>query len=221
MLLRHFLYSSYNCENPLLCSAGDSPQEMPQVWTLSQGLLGWIFMILPLQQTQGGLSCLLLFSRQVISDSLWPHGDCSKPGFPGLHYFPEFAQTHVHWVGDAIQPSHPLSPPSSLVLSLSQHQGLFQWVSSSHQVAKVLELQFQHQFLLMNIQGWFRLELTGVISLLSNDILSRENSEDSFCPPTQQWVREFTIAGAEHKIKFHITAGHSWNEPRGWKQHFS
>ena len=70
--------------------------------------------------------------------------DCSTPGFPVLHYLSEFAQTHVHWVGDAIQPSHPLSPPSP-ALHLFQHQGLFQWVGSSHQVAKVLELQFQHQ----------------------------------------------------------------------------
>ena len=71
--------------------------------------------------------------------------DCSTPGFPALHYLLDFAQTHVHSVGDAIQPSHPLSPPSPPALNLSQHQGLFQWVSSSHQVAKVLELQLQHQ----------------------------------------------------------------------------
>ena len=68
----------------------------------------------------------------------------SVPGLPVLHHLPEFAQTHVHWVGDAIQPSHPLSSPSP-AFSLSQHQGLFQWVGFSHQVARVLELQFQHQ----------------------------------------------------------------------------
>ena len=56
----------------------------------------------------------------------------STPDFAVFHYLPEFAQTHVHWVSDAIQPSHPLMPPSSLALILSQHQGLFQWVSSSH-----------------------------------------------------------------------------------------
>ena len=71
--------------------------------------------------------------------------DCSTPGFPALHHLPEFAQTHVYWVGDAIQPSHPLSSPSPLAFNLSQHQGLLQWVSSSHQVAKILELQLQHQ----------------------------------------------------------------------------
>ena len=69
--------------------------------------------------------------------------NCSTPGFPILHHFLEFAQSHVHWVGDAIQPSHHL-PPSSFAFSLSQHQCLFQWVSSLHQVAKVLELQLQH-----------------------------------------------------------------------------
>ena len=61
--------------------------------------------------------------------------DCSIPGLPVLHQLPEFTQTHVHWVGDAIQPSHPLSSPSPPTFYLSQHQGLFQWVSSSHQVA--------------------------------------------------------------------------------------
>ena len=71
--------------------------------------------------------------------------DCSTPGFPVIHYLLEFAQIHVHWVSDAIKPSHPLSFPSPLVLSLSQNHGLFQWVGFSHQVAKVLEFQLQHQ----------------------------------------------------------------------------
>ena len=67
--------------------------------------------------------------------------DCSTPGFPVLHYLPDFAQIHVRWVGDAISPSHPLQPSFPFAFNLSQHQGLFQWVSSSHQVVKVLELQ--------------------------------------------------------------------------------
>ena len=71
--------------------------------------------------------------------------DYSTSGFPVHRQLPELAQTHTHWVSDAIQPSHPLSPPSALALNLSQHQGLFQWVGSSHQIAKVLELQLQHQ----------------------------------------------------------------------------
>ena len=69
--------------------------------------------------------------------------DCSMPGLPVHHRLPEFTQTHVHWLGDATQPSHPLSSPSTPTFNLSQHQGLFKWVSSLHHVAKV---QLQHQF---------------------------------------------------------------------------
>ena len=71
--------------------------------------------------------------------------DCSTPGLPVHHQLPEFTQTHVHWVGDAIQPSHPLLSPSPPDFNLAQHEGLFQWVSSLHKVAKVLELQLQYQ----------------------------------------------------------------------------
>ena len=69
--------------------------------------------------------------------------DCSMPGLPVHHQLPEFTQTHVHWVSDAIQPSHPLLSPSPPAFNHSQHQGLFHWVSSSHQVVNVLELQHQ------------------------------------------------------------------------------
>ena len=79
------------------------------------------------------LSCVHLFVTPV---------DCNMPDIPVLHYLSEFAQVHVQWVSDAIQPSHPLSL-SSFAFSLSQHQGLFQWVGSSHQMAIVLELQQQ------------------------------------------------------------------------------
>ena len=72
--------------------------------------------------------------------------DCSMPDLPVHHQLLEFAQTHVHWVYDAFQPSHPLLSPSSPTFNLSQHQGLFQWVSFSHQVARVLEFQLQHPF---------------------------------------------------------------------------
>ena len=67
--------------------------------------------------------------------------DCSTPAFPVHHQLPELTQTHVHWVGDPIQTSHPLSSPSPTAFDLPQHQGLFQWVSSSHQLPKVLEFQ--------------------------------------------------------------------------------
>ena len=71
--------------------------------------------------------------------------DCSMPALPVHHQLLEFTQTHGHWVSDAIQPSHPLLSPSPPAFSLAQHQGLFQWVSSLHQVAKLLELQLQDQ----------------------------------------------------------------------------
>ena len=71
--------------------------------------------------------------------------DCRTPGLPVHHHLLEFTQTYVHWVSDAIQPSHPLSSPSPPALNLSQQQGLVQWVSSLHQVAKVLEFQLQCQ----------------------------------------------------------------------------
>ena len=71
--------------------------------------------------------------------------DCNTPGLPVHHQLLEFTQTHVHWVSDANQPSHPLSSLSPPALNLCQHQGLFKWVGSSHQVAQVLEFQLQHQ----------------------------------------------------------------------------
>ena len=71
--------------------------------------------------------------------------DCSKPGLPVHHQLPEFPQSHIHWAGDAIQPSHSLWSPSPPIFKFSQHQGLFQWVNPSHQAAKVLEFQLQHQ----------------------------------------------------------------------------
>ena len=79
------------------------------------------------------------FSRSVMSNICNPM-ECSMPGFPVHHQLPELAETHVHWVSDAIQPSHLLSSPSLLAFNLSQHQGLSQ-VSSLHQVAKILEFQ--------------------------------------------------------------------------------
>ena len=84
------------------------------------------------------------FSHSVVSDSLWPH-ELWHTSLPVLHHLLEFAQIHVHWISDAIQPSHPHLSPSPPAFNLSQHQGLFQCVSSSHQVAKVLELHLQHQ----------------------------------------------------------------------------
>ena len=88
---------------------------------------------------------------------------------PIHHQLPEFTQTRVHWVGDAIQPSYPLLSPSPPAFNLFQHQGLFQWVGSSHQVAKILELQLQHQSFQW-IFSLFPLGLTGLISLQSKGL---------------------------------------------------
>ena len=95
------------------------------------------------------------------------------PGFPVHHQLPELTQTHVHWVSDVIQPSHPLSSPSPPTFNLSQHQGLFKWVSYFHQVAKVLEFQLQHQ----SFQWIFRTDFQSPCS-------PRDSSESS---PTPQF----------------------------------
>ena len=106
--------------------------------------------------------------------------DCSTPGFPVHHQLPDFTQTHVHWIGDAIQPSHPLSSPFP-TFNISQHQGLFQWVSSSLQVAKVLELQLQHQ----SFQGTPRTDLFSD-GLVGSPCSPRDSQESS---PTPQFKR--------------------------------
>ena len=108
----------------------------------------WFFLPLYLN-ISSILACYLLyilvqFSHSVMSDSLWPYG-LHHAGPPCPSQLPEFTQTHVHWIGDAIQPSHPLSSHSPHTFNLSQHQGLFKWVNSSHQVTKVLEFQLQHR----------------------------------------------------------------------------
>ena len=103
------------------------------------------------------------FSYLVMSDTWWLHG-LQHAKHPVHHQLPEFSQTHVHWVGNTIQPSHLLLSPSPPALNLSQHQGLFQWVSSSHHVAKV---SVSASVLPVNIQDWFPLGLSGLISLLS------------------------------------------------------
>ena len=118
---------------------------------------GTFFLLLPSQPEDWTCICLHLlhcnwilyplnhlssvqFSHSVMSDSLRPH-ECSMPGLPVHHKLPEFTQTQVHRVSDAIQPSRPLSSPSPPAPNPSQHQSLFQWVNSSHEVAKELEFQ--------------------------------------------------------------------------------
>ena len=125
------------------------------------------------------LSCVWLSETHGLQHARPP---CPSPT-PGV------TETHVHWVGDAILPSHPLSSPSP-ALNLSQHQGLFQWVSSSHQVAKVLEFQPQHQWTLislpMNTQDWFPLGWTG-----GSPCSPRDSQESS---PTPQFKSISSLA---------------------------
>ena len=96
--------------------------------------------------------------------------DCSTPGLPVHHQLPELAQTHVHQVGDAIHSSHPLLSTSPPAFNLSQHQGLFLWVSSSHQGAKVLGVSASASVLPVNIQDWIPLGWTGWIFLQTEGI---------------------------------------------------
>ena len=107
----------------------------------------WI--LYPLSHLGSPISAIssVQFSRSVMSDSLLLHEpQHARPPYPPCQAsLPPSTQTHVHWVGDAIQPSNPLLSPSPPTLNLSQYQGLFKWVSSSHQLAKVLEFQLQHQ----------------------------------------------------------------------------
>ena len=114
----------------------------PLCWLLVFLLSVWVLSLVSKPEAQTLQVRSDQMSHSVVSNSLRPHG--LQHGLPVHHQLSEFTQTHVHWVSDAIQPSHPLLSPSPSTLNLSQHQGLFQWVSSSHQVAKVLEFQLQH-----------------------------------------------------------------------------
>ena len=102
--------------------------------------------------------------------TLCNHVDCSTSNFPVPHHLLEFAQVHVHCIGDALQPSHPLMLSFPSALNISQHQGLFQWVVCSHQMTKILEALASALVLAVNIQGWSPLRLTGLISLLSKGL---------------------------------------------------
>ena len=105
--------------------------------------------------------------------------ECSMPELPVHHQLPGFTQTHVHWAGNAIQQSHPLLSPSPPTFNLSQHQGLLQWVSSSHQVAKVLEFQLQHQSFQWIFRNDFLLD-----GLVGSPCSPRDSQESS---PTPQF----------------------------------
>ena len=102
--------------------------------------------------------------------TLWDPMNCGTPGLPVHHRLPEFTQTHVYWIGDAIQPSHLLSSPSPPAFNLSQHQGLFKWVSSSQTGGQSIRVSASTSVLPMNTQDWSPLRWTGCISLQSKGL---------------------------------------------------
>ena len=137
-----------------------------QSWNIERkcGLSGPSWGELAWSNGQELVQCFVLFcchSVAKVCPTLCNPMDCSMPYFPVLHYLPEFAQTHVYWVSNALQPSHPLSPPSPLALNLSQHQGLFQWVGSLHQVPKYWSFSIspsnEHSRLISFRIDWFDL----------------------------------------------------------------
>ena len=113
---------------------------------------------------------------------------CSTPGFPVLDCLLVLAQTHVHWVSEAIQPSHPLLLPSPPALNLCQYQCLFQWVSSSHQVAKVSELQLQHQ----SFQWIFWVDF--LWDWLVCSCCPRDSQESSQAPPQFKSINSWLLS---------------------------
>ena len=126
----------------------------------------------------------LLFSIQFSSvaqscSTLCDHKNSSTPGLPVHHQLPEFTQIHVHWVSDAIQPSHPLSSPFPPAPTPSQHQSIFQWVNSSHEVARVLEFQLQHHSFQRNPRADLRQN-----GLVGSPCSPRDSQESS---PTPQF----------------------------------
>ena len=131
----------------LLIALVHFPWPMKSCWNLD---CLWFLQVLTLS-----FKILYCCSVTKSSPTLRNPMNCSTPGFSVLYYVLKFTQTHVHWVGDAIQPSHPLWPPSPPALNLSQHQVLFQWVGSLHQVAKVLAHQsFQWIFRIDFLWDW-------------------------------------------------------------------
>ena len=136
--------SPFPAESPRVC-----PSDVPNFYSHHPSILWWFcfsrlsqepasFHLIALSLLTASPSAVHCCSVAQSCSTLCNPMDCSTPGSSLLHHLPELAQTHVHWVSDAIQPSQPQSPPFPPPLNLSQHQGLFQWVSSSYQVAKLL-----------------------------------------------------------------------------------
>ena len=180
------------------------PQRPSSPLGLASLLLGFNdpnrFLLFP---SPGVFSCFLhynLWEPQFSSAQSWPTlcspMDCSMPGLPVHHQLLELAQTHVHWVGDAIQPSLPLLPPSPPAFNLSHHQGLFKWVSSLHQLAKGLEFQLQHQ----SFQWIFRTDFlwNGLVGSPCSPRDSQESSQHHSSKALILWHSAFFIVQLSH-----------------------
>ena len=131
--------------------------------------------------------------------------NCSTPDLPVHHQLPEFTQTHVHRVSDAIQPSHPWSSPSPPAPNPSQHQSLFQWVSSSHEVAKVLEFQLEHHSFQRNPRA----------DLLQNGLVaspcSPRDSQESSPTPQFKSINSSALTQLSSQSNSHI---HTWPQEK-------
>ena len=151
------------------------------------------------------LSSVLFSSVAQSCPTLCDPMNCSTPGLPVHHQLPEFTQTHLHRVSDAIQPSHPLSSPSPPAPNPSQHQGLSQSVNSSHEVAKVLEFQLQHHSLQRNPRA----------NLLQNGLVgspcSPRDSQESSPTPQFKSINSSVLSLLHSPI---LTSIHDY-----WKNH--
>ena len=134
--------------------------------------------------------------------TLWDPMNRSTPGLPVHHQLPESTQTHVHWVGDAIQPSYPLSSPSPPALNLSQHQGLFKWVSSLHQMAKVSPYKEDH---IKSLPAMQESQETQVQSLGQEDPLEEGMA-------TQSSILAWRIPWTEEPGRLQSTGSHNWSD---------
>ena len=170
-ILIHLTFSSVQFWTSLVAKLVKNPRTVQETWVQSlvwedplekrkathSSILAWRFtwtMSMGLQTVGHNWRTFTFSSVSQSCPTLCHPMDCSTPGFPIHHQLPEFTQIHVHRVSDTIQPSHPLSSPSSPTFNLSQHQGIVKWDNSSHQVAKALEFQLQHQ----SFQWIFRID---------------------------------------------------------------
>ena len=135
--------------------------------------------------------------------------DCSAPSFSVHYQLPELTQTHVLWVGDAIQPSHPLSSPSPPTFNLSQHQGLFKWVNSLHQLARVLEFQLQHH----SFQWIFRTDFLWD-GLVGSPCSPRDSQESSPTP----WFKSISSLALSFLYSPTLTSIHDYWENHSFDQ---